>query len=436
MSTESVWRSSLRAERPLAAEVDVVLLRRTDQPVRGDRGDVLDGPVRRGPPGSLRARPTAGQSPLLERPAPAAQPRPEQLGQLVVIDVPDRGDDQVVGSVVRIPVGAHILDAQRVHGLLGAADGAAEGGLGAEHVGEEGLVAHIGRIVLGHGELLEDDLPLGGQGLLLQQARRDHVREDVHGHRHIGGTDPAVVEGVLLRGDGVGIAADLVEGRGDVHRGAPLGAFEQEVLENMRRPGMLGTLVARSDGQPEPDGRAAHAAIGLGQQTHTAGQDAAPHTGGGIEHHVGGGIIENEVGRHRSIVPRPGRHRDESSPSLPDLDIPGLDPPRAPRRSPRPRGTRAGTAGRLAPGQQDGEAPDGASPSWELRPQKAEQITVRITSRRRSSPRRASRRPRRPPGRSFRGRRPRGSPPRSSDRPWRRPRRSRPACRRSACAAG
>ena len=100
---------------------------------------------------------------------------------------------------------------------------------------------------------------------------------------------------MLLGGDGVRIAADLVEGGGDVHRVAPLGAFEQEVLENMGGSGMVGTLVARADGQPEPDGRAAHAAIGLGQQTHSAGQDAAAHTGGGIEDHVGGGIVEEEV---------------------------------------------------------------------------------------------------------------------------------------------
>ena len=310
-------RVPVLAERgePAAAEVDVVLLGGPTQAVRGERGD-----VRRGTGGCARGvgvrgpLPSGGQVPGLELPAAAAQPVLEQARELVVVEVAHGGDDEVVGPVVLGEVGAHVLDRQRLDARGGAAHGTADRGVRAEHVGEEGLVADVAGVVLGHRELLEDDLPLRGQGVLLEEARGDHVGEHVHGHRDVRGADPAVVEGVLLGGEGVGVAAHLVEGGRDVHRAASRGALEQQVFEHVGAPGVGGGLVARADGQPQSDGRAAHAAVRLGQQPHAPGQDAAAHAGGGVEQHVGGRIVVGEVERHRSIVPR--RRRCAGEPLL------------------------------------------------------------------------------------------------------------------------
>ena len=90
------------------------------------------------------------------------------------------------------------------------------------------------------------------------------------------------VAGALLRGGRVGFPADLVEGRGDLQRGAALGALEQQVLQEVRGAVLAGSLVAGADADPETDGGRALAGHRFGQHADAAGQDRTAHLGAAV----------------------------------------------------------------------------------------------------------------------------------------------------------
>ena len=62
---------------------------------------------------------------------------------------------------------------------------------------------------------------------------------------------PRVVRRVLLRGEGVHVAADAIDRLGDLRGPSGLGALEQQVLEEVRHAGQLGRLVTRADADPD-----------------------------------------------------------------------------------------------------------------------------------------------------------------------------------------
>ena len=137
----------------------------------------------------------------------------------------------------------------------------------------------VARVVVVHRELFEDDAALGLELVGVEPRGGDHVGDDVDRHRQVGVEHPRVVAGVLLAGGGVGLATDGVERLGDVHRGAPRGALEQQVLEEVRRAVVAVGLVARADADPGADGRRAQAGHVLGEHPDPAGQDGTTHDG-------------------------------------------------------------------------------------------------------------------------------------------------------------
>ena len=68
--------------------------------------------------------------------------------------------------------------------------------------------------------------------------------ESVVGHAHVEGRE-------LLRRERVHVAADRLDGVSDLSRCARVGALEQQVLEEVTRPGKLVRLVARPGAHPE-----------------------------------------------------------------------------------------------------------------------------------------------------------------------------------------
>jgi hypothetical protein len=73
----------------------------------------------------------------------------------------------------------------------------------------------------------------------------EHVAEDVDRGAAVGRRALHVVRGQLLAGEGVELAADAVDLRGDVAGGwAPLGALEEHVLREMGDTADLGGLAA------------------------------------------------------------------------------------------------------------------------------------------------------------------------------------------------
>jgi len=76
-----------------------------------------------------------------------------------VIDVARGGDDEVRGVVVLLVEAGDPVAVQAVDGVDGAEDGTAERGV-AEHGVREQVVYDVARVVLGHGDLFEDDAAL------------------------------------------------------------------------------------------------------------------------------------------------------------------------------------------------------------------------------------------------------------------------------------
>ena len=151
-----------------------------------------------------------------------------------------------------------------------------------EDGGDEMFVGDVGGVVAVHRDFLEDDVAFLLHLLRVQDGAGDHVRDDVDGHRQVRVQHPGEVAGAFLGGGGVGFPADLIEGRGDFQGRAPLGAFEQQVLQEVGGAVLAGGLVAGADADPEADGRRPLAGHGLGQHPDAAGQDRTAHHGAAV----------------------------------------------------------------------------------------------------------------------------------------------------------
>ncbi len=128
-------------------------------------------------------------------------------------------------------------------------------------LGEETLDDVVGTVVI-HGDLFEDHLPLGVDVAGAQRWVGEHVTEEVDADRCVALGETAVVGGVLLGGERVDVTAVTVDRARDVARAAPVGALEQEVLEEVARAAHRIALVSGSDGDPDAGGhrqRAEHA---------------------------------------------------------------------------------------------------------------------------------------------------------------------------------
>ena len=83
------------------------------------------------------------------------------------------------------------------------------------------LGRQVGRLVGVHQDLVEDDGPLGLDVVGPQRRRPHDVAQDVEPEREVLGEEPHVEGRVLLRREGVAVAAHLVELLGDRRGGAP-----------------------------------------------------------------------------------------------------------------------------------------------------------------------------------------------------------------------
>ena len=185
----------------------------------------------------------------------------DEPDDLVVLEVPGRGDDDVAADVHR-PV---------VRGERAAAD-ARDHLARADHrpperrVAEDGLreevVDELLRRVLVHRDLLEHDLALGVE--LGERRREDHVGHHVDRRLDVRVGDARVEHRVLARRRRVQLAAEPVERLGDLLRGVARRALEEQVLEEVRDAGALLLLVARAGADPVAERDRADARHALG----------------------------------------------------------------------------------------------------------------------------------------------------------------------------
>ena len=163
--------------------------------------------------------------------------------------------------------------------LVGAADGPPERGVVAEGRTGEGLLGDVHGVVGGVRQLGDDDPALGLDLRGIQRGGGHHVGQDVEGAHGVRPLHARVVGGVLLGRGGVGLAADEVEGLGDLAGGARGGALEHEVLQEVGRALLPGGLVAGPDAEPHAQARRSQSRHGLGDDAHPAGQDRAAQHG-------------------------------------------------------------------------------------------------------------------------------------------------------------
>ena len=159
----------------------------------------------------------------------------------------------------------------------------------AEHRLGDQVVHELLRRVLVHRDLLEHDLALGVE--LRERRREHHVAHHVERRLEVVVGDARVDERVLARRGGVQLAAEAVEDLRDLERAVPVGALEQQVLDEVRDARLARRLVARAGADPVADRDRADvvetlgdhplAGVELGQRPvlHAAGWYSAPTTG-------------------------------------------------------------------------------------------------------------------------------------------------------------
>ena len=201
----------------------------------------------------LRSSSGAGSGTGARSPARAAAERLlGQLHDLVVVDRARRRDDHRARHVAERVEGRDL-----VHGRVADHRRAADDRPPERMAAEDGLPEHVEdrvlRVVLVHRDLLEHDLALGVD--VAERGPPDHVGHHVEGARQVLVEHPRVDRRGLLVGAGVELGAHAVEQLVDLRRGEAVGAAEQQVLEEVREPGLVGRLAARAGGDEEAQGR-------------------------------------------------------------------------------------------------------------------------------------------------------------------------------------
>ena len=198
------------------------------------------------------------------------QEAPRQLDDLRVLEVSRGGGDEVRRRVPGVMVGANLRDGDRGD-HLGIAQHPPAERVVAVHGLREDVVNAILRLVLVHRDLLEHDLPLGVDLVLGQRRPEQHLGEEPEGILGVLVEEPGVKMGGLLAGGRVRGGAHAVEELRDLDRRVTLRALEQQVLEEVGDPGLLGCLVAGASADPEPEGDRAHRGHLLGDHLEATG---------------------------------------------------------------------------------------------------------------------------------------------------------------------
>ena len=111
----------------------------------------------------------------------------------------------------------------------------------------------IVRRVLGGADLLHDDVLLAPEFFRIKRRISQDVGQHVKREWHVGSQNTCVVGGRLDRGPGIEIAANRFDLLGDLTRRTPGRAFEGHVLEQMRYPMLIRSLVATAGSDPDAE---------------------------------------------------------------------------------------------------------------------------------------------------------------------------------------
>ncbi len=110
----------------------------------------------------------------------------------------------------------------------------------------------VGRVVA-HADLFEDDLPLGFHVGGTERGLPEHVGEDVERGFELRIGNAHVEHGLLVRRERVHLAANRLDGLGDLTGAARLRALEEQMLEKVARAPLRRGLVARTASDPRAE---------------------------------------------------------------------------------------------------------------------------------------------------------------------------------------
>ena len=181
------------------------------------------------------------------------------LDELVVVDAPRRGDDDVVRAVAIAVKGAERAPGDGRDHIGRAQDRPSQRMTAEDGPGDQVEDQLLGRVVH-HRDLLEDDLPFRVE--VGEAGSEDHVGHDVERGLQVLVEDARVDDRVVARGRGVQLAAERVEDLGDLEGRVGGGALEEQMLEEVAHSCVRVALVPRARADPEPDGRRADAGSG------------------------------------------------------------------------------------------------------------------------------------------------------------------------------
>ncbi len=140
--------------------------------------------------------------------------QPHDLG---VVEVAGHSDHHVLGPIPAAVVTVNGVALQCVDRFDGAENRPAQRRVTEQRLGES-IVHDIAGIVFVHRDLFEDDAAFRVDVSGAHDRRRHHVGDDVDRQRQIVVEHPRVEAGVLLRREGVHLAADRIERRRDLQR--------------------------------------------------------------------------------------------------------------------------------------------------------------------------------------------------------------------------
>ena len=194
--------------------------------------------------------------------------RQSHVDEPVVLQPPGGGQDDARRAVMAVDVVDQRRARQGADDLRRAQDGAPQRlpriGGGLEMV-EDDVVGGVG----GLADFLKHHRALPDQFLAVEDRVLEHVGDEVERQRRVVVQDLGIIGRLLARRVGVELAADILDLLGDAEGGAPLGALEQHVLDEMRHAVDARGLVARADPDPAAERDRLHAG-------HRVGGDAQP----------------------------------------------------------------------------------------------------------------------------------------------------------------
>jgi hypothetical protein len=202
----------------------------------------------------------------------------DEVADALVIDVADSSNNQVRRGVHTVEVAPQGRRGQRLDGLFRPENRAPERVPFPQMLGEQ-LVDQVVGGVLDHLDLFEHDLLFSFDVGRRKRWSPDDIGQHIKGNRQMFVEHLDVVARILLRREGVHLAADRVDRLRDVFRATSRRTLEQHVLDEVRDAALRLRLVAGTARKPHPDADRSHVRHLLCEKPEAVGEHVADNDG-------------------------------------------------------------------------------------------------------------------------------------------------------------